>query len=91
MEIEVIYALPDKQVLLELEVDNGASIEQAIQSSGLLTDYPDIDLTAQKVGVFGKVRKLTDSLHPGDRVEIYRPLIADPKESRKKRAEKAKK
>lgn len=88
--IEVVYALPDKQTLLSLHVDENSTIEQAIQSSGILEQYPQIDLKKNKVGVWNKAAKLTDILEDGDRIEIYRPLIADPKEVRKRRAEKAK-
>jgi putative ubiquitin-RnfH superfamily antitoxin RatB of RatAB toxin-antitoxin module len=86
MSVEVTYALPDRQVILSLDVAVDASIEEVIRASGILAQFPEIDLVSNKVGVFGKLGKLTDTLHPGDRVEIYRPLIADPKEVRKKRA-----
>jgi uncharacterized protein len=84
--VEVAYALPDKQVVLALDVDANATIEAVVRASGILAKFPEIDLATNKVGVFGKLGSLTDTLHPGDRVEIYRPLIADPKEVRKKRA-----
>jgi len=84
--VEVAYALPDRQVILALDVAADASIEAVIRASGILAQFPEIDLASNKVGVFGKLGKLTDTLNPGDRVEIYRPLIADPKEVRKKRA-----
>ncbi|MFK5913902.1 MAG: RnfH family protein [Woeseiaceae bacterium] len=86
--IEIIYALPDNQELLSFEIEEGANVEQAIQSSGVLEKFPEIDLTQNKVGIFGKATKLTEELRDKDRIEIYRPLIADPKESRRKRAEK---
>lgn len=86
ISVEVTYALPDQQVTARLSVAADATIEDVIRSSGLLEQFPAIDLGRNKVGVFGKLGKLTDTLHPGDRVEIYRPLIADPKEVRKKRA-----
>jgi putative ubiquitin-RnfH superfamily antitoxin RatB of RatAB toxin-antitoxin module len=88
--VEVAYALPDRQVILTLDVAADASIEAVIRASGILKQFPEIDLATNKVGVFGKLGKLTDTLHPGDRVEIYRPLIADPKEIRKKRAAEGK-
>ena len=84
--VEVAYALPDRQVILALDVAADASIEAVIRASGILRQFPEIDLASNKVGVFGKLGKLTDTLHPGDRVEIYRPLIADPREVRKQRA-----
>jgi putative ubiquitin-RnfH superfamily antitoxin RatB of RatAB toxin-antitoxin module len=88
--VEVAYALPRRQLILELRVDEGTTAEQAIRASGMLEQFPEIDLKSSKVGVFGKPCKLTDTLHDGDRVEIYRPLIADPKEIRKQRAAKGK-
>ncbi|MGB5261593.1 MAG: RnfH family protein [Gammaproteobacteria bacterium] len=90
INVEVAYALPDQQTIVALTVAVDATVEEAIRASGLLEHYPEIDLARNKVGVFGKLGKLTDTLHPGDRVEIYRPLIADPKEVRKKRAAQGK-
>ena len=89
--VELVYALPDRQVILALEVLADASIADVIAQSGILQQFPEIDLDGSKVGVFGKLGKLTDSLHAGDRVEIYRPLIADPKAVRKQRAAQGKK
>lgn len=86
--IEVVYALPKEQVLITLDVDQGTTVEQAVKQSGVLEKYSEIDLTKNKVGIFGKVTKIDEVLRDKDRVEIYRPLIADPKESRRKRAEK---
>jgi hypothetical protein len=86
IEVEVAYARPDEQVILALQVPDGSTIEDAIRRSGVLERFPEIDLATNKVGVFGKVGKLDQELAPGDRVEIYRPLIADPKEARKQRA-----
>ena len=85
IKVEVAYALPDQQLILELMVEPGTTLEQAVQQSGLLEKYPDIDLSKNKVGVFGKLGKKTAELKAGDRVEVYRPLIADPKEVRRKR------
>lgn len=90
IHVAVVYALPEKQVLLELTVASDATIESVIRSSGILEQFPGIDLGRHKVGVFGKLGKLADTLHDGDRIEIYRPLIADPKEVRKKRAARGK-
>lgn len=87
--IEVVYALPDKQSLLEVVVEEGTSVEQAIQKSGILKRFPDIDLQKNKVGIWNRACKLADKPRDGDRIEIYRPLIADPKEVRRRRAEKA--
>ena len=89
ISVEVVYALPDKQYLLEVSLEEGATVEQAIQASGLLTLRKDIDLSSNKVGIFSRPVKLSDTLQDGDRVEIYRPLIADPKEMRRQRAERA--
>jgi len=90
LNVEVAYGLPTKQSLVELAVAEGASVEDVIKASNLLTEYPDIDLSTSKVGIWSRVVKLRDSVKDGDRIEIYRPLIADPKEIRKRRAEKAK-
>ena len=86
--IEVIYALPEEQQILTLDVEQGTTVEQAIKLSGVLEKYPEIDLEKNKVGIFGKITKKDTALRDKDRIEIYRPLIADPKESRRKRAEK---
>lgn len=85
--VEVAYALPQKQYLQGVTLDEGATVEQAIQASGLLTLRDDIDLTKNKVGIYSRPVKLDDVVHDGDRVEIYRPLIADPKELRRQRAQ----
>lgn len=90
IQIEVAYALPDEQVILVVEVTEGTTIEQAINASGILEKYPGIDLSKQKVGIFGKLKKMDQVLHAGDRIEIYRHLIADPKEIRKQRAAQGK-
>jgi putative ubiquitin-RnfH superfamily antitoxin RatB of RatAB toxin-antitoxin module len=90
LTVEVAYALPRRQLILELQVVPGTTAEQAIRASGILGQFPDIDLENSKVGIFGKPCKRGDVLHNGDRVEIYRPLIADPREIRKQRAAKGK-
>ena len=89
-QIEIVYGLPDRQELLTLPVDEGCSVEQAITESGILDMFPEIDLSVNKVGIWNKAVKLSQVLNDCDRIEIYRPLIADPKEVRKRRAEKAK-
>lgn len=86
INIEVAYATPAEQVILRLDAAVGTSVRRAIEKSGVLTRFPEIDLAVNKVGVFGKLATLDTHLTAGDRVEIYRPLIADPKESRKRRA-----
>ena len=90
IKVEVAYALPQKQLILGLEVEADATLEQVIHASGILQQFPEIDLSQNRVGVFGKLGKLTDTLHAGDRVEIYRPLIADPKVVRRERAAQGK-
>ena len=89
-EVEVAYALPDEQVILPLEVRPGATVRGAIEASGILQRFPEIDLEVNKVGIFGKLSKLDKPLRPHDRVEIYRKLIADPKAVRKQRAAEGK-
>jgi len=92
INVEVAYALPDKQIIREVNVDAGTTIGAAIVQSGIMMDFPtlDIELENAKVGIFGKVATMTTVLADGDRVEIYRPLIADPKEVRRKRAAEGK-
>ena len=90
MIVEVAYALPDKQSLVSLEVDEGTTINEAIEASGVLDTYDQIDLTRDKVGIFSKFATLDTVLREKDRVEIYRPLIANPKQVRKERAAKGK-
>ncbi len=88
MKIEVAYALLDEQVIIPLQVEPGITVGEAIALSGIQEKYPEIDLSVNKVGVFGKACNLDALLREQDRVEIYRKLIADPKASRRKRAEK---
>ena len=89
--VEVAYALPEEQVILSLEVASDCNVEDAIKRSGILEAFPQIDLGSDKVGIFGKMCKLNATLRNKDRVEIYRKLIADPKESRRQQAEMQKK
>ncbi len=86
INVEVAYATPDKQIIRTVNVVAGASISAAIVQSGITIDFPDLELEDAKVGLFGKAAAVTSVLSDGDRVEIYRPLIADPKEVRRKRA-----
>jgi len=90
MIVEVAYALPNKQSLVSIEVEEGTTIKEAIEASGVLDTYDQIDLTRDKVGIFSKFATLDTVLREKDRVEIYRPLIADPKKIRKERAAKGK-
>ena len=87
--VEVVYALPEKQYLYSVKVPEGSTVEQAILASGLLELRTDIDLAKNKVGIYSRTVKLHDVVQSGDRIEIYRPLIADPKELRRQRAERA--
>lgn len=89
--VEVVYALPEKQYLQKVRLPEGATVEQAIIASGLPELRTDIDLTKNKVGIYSRPVKLHEQVHNGDRVEIYRPLIADPKALRRQRAEKSNK
>jgi putative ubiquitin-RnfH superfamily antitoxin RatB of RatAB toxin-antitoxin module len=90
LTVEVAYAVPRRQLILALQVEDGTTAEQAIRASGILDEFPEIDLQHNRVGIFGKPCRLADTLRNGDRVEIYRPLIADPKEIRKQRAARGK-
>ena len=88
--VEVVYALHDKQELVGLRVAEGTTAREAVEASGVLAKFPEIDLAQNKLGVFGKLVKPDTVLRDHDRVEIYRPLIADPKEVRKQRAAEGK-
>lgn len=90
IRVEVAYATLREQVILELPVAPGITAREAVERSGILQRFPEIDLARNKLGIFGKATKLDAKLSEGDRVEIYRPLIADPKEQRKKRAAEGK-
>ena len=90
MTIEVVYALAGKQELFTTKLPLGASAIEAVEASGVLKKYPEIDLSKNKLGVFAKLVKPDTPLRDRDRVEIYRPLIADPKEVRKQRAAQGK-
>ena len=86
IQVEVAYARPDEQLIVPVEVPEGATLEQAIRLAKIQERFPEIQLETAKVGVFGKLSKLSATVRAGDRVEIYRPLLADPKAVRKKRA-----
>ena len=90
INIEVVYALPDAQILLKKSVPAGTTVAGAIQACGVLDKHPEIDLDRNKLGIFGKLTKADAVVRDKDRIEIYRPLIADPKEVRRKRAEEGK-
>ena len=84
LHIEVAYAAADDQLLLRIEIAPGSTVEHAIRYSGMLDRFPEIDLTRNKVGVFGKVCRLDRVLEESDRIEIYRGLVADPKSAKKR-------
>ncbi len=89
IRVEVAYALPDEQVLLSLEVPEGTTAREAVERSGILERFPEIDLGGtNKLGIFGRLTRADQPLRDRDRVEIYRPLKADPKETRRRRAAK---
>ena len=88
--IEVAYASADQSWLVPFDVEEGTTVQQAISRSGILKQCPEIDLEKNKVGIFSKIAALDVQVRAGDRIEIYRPLILDPKEARRLRAEKAK-
>lgn len=90
IKVEVCYALAARQELVALSLPPGSTVQQAIEASGLLAKYPEIDLAKNKLGIFAKLSKPESLLRDRDRVEIYRPLIADPKEVRKQRAAEGK-
>ncbi|MGZ8201348.1 MAG: RnfH family protein [Methylosarcina sp.] len=85
MNVGVCYAEADRQTWLRLEIPDGSTVQQAIELSGLLKQYPHIDLQTQKVGIFGKLAKLDSPVKEGDRVEIYRQITADPAQVKRRR------
>ena len=78
MNVGVVYAKSTKQIWLQLDVPDGSTVQQAIELSGLLQQFPEINLSKQKVGIFGKLTKLDSIVEEGQRIEIYRPITADP-------------
>jgi len=90
ISIEVVYGVPHKQKIITLLVEIGTTVEQAIIDSGVINLFPEINLEVNKVGVWNRAVKLSGIVNDLDRIEVYRPLIADPKDVRKRRAEKAK-
>lgn len=90
IQVEVVYGLADKQSLLSINVPDGSLVKDVILASTILEQFPEIDLDKVKVGLFGKLTKMDQAVRARDRVEIYRPLIADPKEVRKRRAAEGK-
>lgn len=91
IHVEVAYALPETQKIIEIDVAEGTLAIDAAKASGIDKSYPEIDIDGAKMGIFGKaIKPKTHIMQAGERIEIYRPLISDPKASRKARAEKAK-
>jgi len=88
IRVEVCYALPDRQFLKALRLPEGATLRQAVEQSDLLREMPGIDLESAHVGIYGKLKTLDTVVRDRDRIEVYRPLIADPKEARRRRAGK---
>ena len=88
LQVAVVYALPQRAFLQPMQVAPGTTIGQAIEASGVLASFPDINLVSQPVGIYGKKKTLDTVLRAHDRIEIYRALVADPKDSRRKRAAK---
>jgi len=87
MDISISYGLKEKQTWIEIQVPDGSTVEDVIKASGILDTYKDIDLSTQKVGIFGKLTKLKDAVNNGDRVEIYRAITADPKTVKRRDSE----
>ncbi len=90
INVEVAYAMAQKQVVRKVNVDAGTTLGAAIVQSGIMMDFPDLELENAKVGIYGKAVSMVTAIKEGDRVEIYRPLIADPKEVRRRRAAEGK-
>jgi putative ubiquitin-RnfH superfamily antitoxin RatB of RatAB toxin-antitoxin module len=89
LRVEVVYALPEAEDAVTLGIPGGATLLEAVQRSGVLGRHPEIDPGALRIGVFGKLRPANALAEDGDRIEIYRPLSADPKEARRARARKS--
>jgi len=91
VNVEIAYALPEEQILIDVSVRSGADIKDAVLKSGVLKLYPNLDVENMQVGIFGKLAKMNYMVRERDRIEIYRPLIADPKEVRRRKAAEGKK
>lgn len=89
MKIVIVYALPDRQVVRGMEVGEGTTLAAAVELSGLLAEFPEINLGMNPMGIYGRVIAKDAVLRDGDRIEIYRPLRVEPKEARRKRQQKA--
>lgn len=89
LRVEVVYAMPDRQVLEKLDVPDGTTVGEAIARSGIPGRFPRLRIASGQVGIFGRLVDLDAPLREGDRIELYRPLIADPKQARRERAKGA--
>lgn len=91
MDVEVVYALPHRQALVQLQVDAGCTVWDAAQRAALSEQFPELDLTTMPLGIFGRLvsNPHETTVKAGDRIEIYRPLVIDPKELRRAKAEEA--
>lgn len=90
LSIEVVYGTPERQKILSIHVPHGTTVAEAIELSGMQRYFPEMNVDKNRVGIWNRSCKLTDTVKNNDRIEIYRPLIADPKENRRRRAERAK-
>jgi len=90
IRVEVVYALRDEQFMIELELEEGATVREAVERSGILQRYPAMNLEGTPLGIFGRIAGLETRLRDGDRVEIYRALLADPKAARRSRTKSGK-
>jgi hypothetical protein len=90
IQVEVVYGRQDRQKVVAVKLNEGATLREAVERSGLLAEFPEIDLTSSKLGIWNNLAKPDAVVRDKDRVEIYRPLIADPKEVRKQRAAEGK-
>lgn len=88
IHVQVAYATPERQTIINVDLSAGSNVEQAIAASGILQQFPEIDLSQQKVGIFGQVCKAEQILVDGNRVEIYRPLLQNPMDARRGRLPK---
>lgn len=91
VSVEVAYALPDEQILIDVSVPSGTNVKGVVLKSDVLKLYPHLDIESMQIGIFGKLAKMDYVVRARDRVEIYRPLIADPKEVRRRKAAEGKK
>jgi putative ubiquitin-RnfH superfamily antitoxin RatB of RatAB toxin-antitoxin module len=89
--VEVVYAMPQAQTVIELGLEEGATVEDALRVSGIIEQHPQLDLASCRLGIWGRVAARSQILKHRDRVEIYRPLLADPKQARRRRAERERK